>query len=193
MNKKEVISFFDLCADGWDASTVRNEKAIEKILEKGGIKKGADVLDVACGTGVLFPDYEKIGVASLTGIDISPKMIEIATKKFPGVKLICGDAETLCFEEQFDAIMIHNAFPHFSSGDALFQNLAKQLKKGGRLTVAHSISRKELEKCHSGTASSVSLPLPEAEHLGKTMGKYLKVDTLISDDEMYIVSGIRLI
>lgn len=31
------------------------------------------LLDVACGTGVLFPDYLARG-ASVTGIDISPEM-----------------------------------------------------------------------------------------------------------------------
>ena len=48
------------------------------ILDNGGIKEDIHVLDVACGTGVLFPDYLKRKVASVTGVDISQKMAKIA-------------------------------------------------------------------------------------------------------------------
>ena len=71
MEKKNVAAFFDRCAAWWDADMIRNEPIIAKILDNAGVKAGADVLDVACGTGVLFPDYLSRRVASVTGIDIS--------------------------------------------------------------------------------------------------------------------------
>ena len=74
MEQQEVIRFFDRCAPFWDEDMVRNEAVISTILDNAGIRAGIDVLDVACGTGVLFPDYLKRGVASLTAIDISPEM-----------------------------------------------------------------------------------------------------------------------
>lgn len=73
MEKKEIADFFDRCAPWWDADMIRNEVLITTILDNAGIKGGMDVLDVACGTGVLFPDYLKRGVESVTGIDISPR------------------------------------------------------------------------------------------------------------------------
>ena len=78
MKKSDVIEFFDRCAPFWDEDMVRNETVIAEILDYGGICPGVDVLDVACGTGVLFPDYIKRNVNDLTGIDISPAMISIA-------------------------------------------------------------------------------------------------------------------
>ena len=57
IDQKDVISFFDRCAPGWDAEMIRNEPVIRTILDNAGIRAGVDVLDVACGTGVLFPDY----------------------------------------------------------------------------------------------------------------------------------------
>ena len=106
MNKKDIIEFFDRCAPWWDDDMVRNEDIITTILDNGGIRAGIDVLDVACGTGVLFPDYLKLGVASVTGIDISPEMAKLASSKFPQVQVICGDVETVTFDRQFDAIMV---------------------------------------------------------------------------------------
>ena len=113
MEKKDIADFFDRCAPWWDDDMIRNEVIITTILDNAGIKGGMDVLDVACGTGVLFPDYLKRGVASVTGIDISPEMAKIAASKFPEVQVICGDVEETGFDRQFDAVMVYNAFPHF--------------------------------------------------------------------------------
>ena len=188
MNKAEIKEFFDRLAPLWDERQTRNEKVISLILQKSGVGEGVSVLDVASGTGVLFGDYLKCG-ASVTGIDISEEMVKIAKEKFPDVTLICDDAETFSFTGQYDVVMIYNAFPHFTDPEKLFENLTKVLKKGGRLTVAHGMSMAELQKCHSGKTEKVSRPLPEKEALAETMSPYVKVDTMISDEKMYMVSG----
>ena len=191
MDKKEVIAFFDTLASSWDNMQVRKEEVIDFILTKGAVAKGADVLDVACGTGVLFPDYLEREVSSVTGIDISNEMLNVAKEKFPQVRLVCDDAETYDFKDKYDVIMIYNAFPHFPNPQNLLLNLSKALKDGGRLTVAHGISEKELAECHSGSAKHVSVPLVKKEVLADMMKPYLDVDVLISDDEMYMVSGVK--
>lgn len=191
MDKNEVIRFFDTLADSWDNMQVRNEEVIKLILHNSRIKQGVRVLDVACGTGVLFDDYFQSGALSVTGIDISGEMLKIAQDKFPQVSLICGDAEEYAFDDEYDVVMIYNAFPHFPNPARLIENLSKALKAGGRLTVAHGISMTELEKCHSGKAKAVSLPLPQKEALAEIMSPYINVDTLISDERMYMVSGVK--
>lgn len=190
MNKTEIKEFFDELAPFWDKDQNRNEEVISFILEKSGIRKGVSVLDVASGTGVLFGDYLKLG-ASVTGIDISEEMLKFAKEKFPQVNLICEDAEDFRFSNQYDVIMIYNAFPHFPNPEMLLGNLTKALKKGGRLTVAHGMSEKELQKCHSGKAKNVSMPLPSKEKLSKMMSVFCDVDIMISDERMYMVSGVR--
>ncbi len=191
MNKQDIISFFDNQAQFWDAQQIRNEEIIDIILCKGGVREGVSVLDVACGTGVLFSDYEKRRVSSVTAIDISPEMVNAAKKKFPEYDIICADAEDYCFGRTFDTVMIYNAFPHFSEPEKLIKNLAKSLNKGGRLSIAHGASREEIEKCHSGIAKSVSLPLPCKEELAALIKPYFEVDIMISDSHMYMVSGVR--
>ena len=190
MNKNQVASFFDAMAKNWDSNQVRDEDIISFILDKGGIVKGRKVLDIACGTGVLFPDYIKRG-AEVTGVDISPEMVRLAKDKFPCVEVIVADAEEYSFGENYDAVIIYNAFPHFPNPERLLENLSLALKDGGRLTVAHGISEKELEKCHSTVAKDVSLPLPSKEKLGEIMSEFFTVDVMISDEEKYIVSGVK--
>ncbi len=190
MDKKEIAMFFDSLAFCWDEDQSLKKDVISFIFEKGGIKKDRHILDVACGTGVLFPEYLRHGV-KVTAIDISPLMTEKAREKFPSVKVICGDAEEYIFEEKFDGVMIYNAFPHFADSEKLFKNLSSALKEKGRLTVAHGMSERELEECHSGAAKNVSLPLPSKEKLALMMSPYFEVDVKVSDEKMYIVSGIK--
>ena len=191
MEKKDIITFFDQCAPWWDEDMVRNEDLITAILDNGGICEGVHVLDVACGTGVLFPDYLKRNVASVTGIDISPEMAKIAQSKFPQVKVICGDVETTEFSRKFDAIMVYNAFPHFPDPAHLIKVLAGLVKPGGRLSVAHSMSRAALQKHHADRASNISIALISENELANIFRNWFDVDVIISDDEMYQVSGTR--
>ena len=189
MEQQEVIRFFDRCAPSWDVGLVRNEAVISAILDNAGVQAGVDVLDVACGTGVLFPDYLQRGVASLTAIDISPEMVKIARQKFPEVKVLCGDVEQTEFDRCFDVIMIYNAFPHFPDPARLIGRLARWVKPGGRLSVAHGMSREKLLQHHADTASRVSVDLLEENELAALFAPYFDVDTVISDERMYQVAG----
>ncbi|MCR5206740.1 MAG: class I SAM-dependent methyltransferase [Lachnospiraceae bacterium] len=198
IDTNEVIQFFDRLAPNWDADMVRNENVIKTILDNAGVQEGKDILDVACGTGVLIPDYISRGVASVTAIDISPKMVEIAQSKFISknmditsskISIICGDVETYDFEEQFDSIVVYNAFPHFPNPDRLIAGLVKKLKSGGILTIAHGMSREKINSHHKGSASHVSNGLMPVGILVGIFAKYLSVDMYISDDRMYQVCG----
>ena len=191
MEKKDIAEFFDRCAPWWDDDMIRNEILITTILDNAGIKDGMDVLDVACGTGVLFPDYLQRGVESVTGIDISPEMAKIAAQKFPEVRVICGDVEEAQFDRQFDAVMVYNAFPHFPDPARLIEALARVVKPGGRLSVAHSMSREKLQQHHSGRASKISIDLIHEKELASLFAPFFDVDVIISNDRMYQVAGTR--
>ncbi len=190
MDREKIISFFDGCAKNWDAETIRNERVINTILDNSQVKENTRVLDVACGTGVLFPDYIKRG-AVVTGVDISPEMVKIAKKNFPKIEVICEDVEKLDFSEKFDVVMVYNAFPHFPHPQRVIEKLSTFLRDGGRLSVAHGMSRDDLLKLHNERASEVSLELPEANELSKIFEPFFNIDIIISDSEMYQVSGIK--
>lgn len=188
MNKQDIIAFFDERAHGWDADTIKNHKIIATILDNAGVQQGSRVLDVACGTGVLFEDYLARG-ANVTAVDISPEMVKIAAKKYPQVEVLCGDVEEVELHELFDCIMIYNAFPHFPEPEKLICALSKKLRPGGTLTVAHGASRAVIDHHHEGCASKVSLGLMHEDDLEALFSKYLTVTVKISNDHMYQVTG----
>jgi demethylmenaquinone methyltransferase/2-methoxy-6-polyprenyl-1,4-benzoquinol methylase len=193
MKQEEVIAYFNSRAPQWDAHMVRNEAVIEKILDNAGVRGGMDVLDVACGTGVLMPDYLQRHVHSVTGVDISPAMADRARKKFPheNVHILCADIETVHLEQTYDCCMVYNAFPHFPDPDRLIRVLAGHLKPGGRLSIAHGMSRERLALHHAGAASHVSIELPTAGDLARRMEPWFYVNVIISNDEMYQVCGTK--
>ena len=194
MEKKDIIEFFDRCAPNWDAEMIKNDKIIETILDNAEVGENMDVLDVACGTGVMFPYYLERNVASVTGIDISPEMAKIADGKYEKecrVQVICGDVEDTAFDRKFDAIVVYNAFPHFPDPRKLIKILSGLLKENGRLTVAHGMSRAAIDDHHSGAASKVSNGLMSAESLKKLFDPHLQVEIVISNDRMYQVSGVK--
>ncbi len=193
MNKKDIIDFFDGCASSWDNNTIRDDEKINLILDYAGIKEGADVLDVACGTGVLFPDYLKRNVKRITGVDISTAMVGLAKAKFtdPRIILLAADIEKVTFTERFDRCVVYNAFPHFPDPAGLIGCLAGKLADGGRLTVAHGASRAAINNYHAGVASKVSLGLLQENELAALFAQYFSVDVVVSNDEVYIVSGVK--
>lgn len=191
MNKTDVIDFFDRLAPTWDSDMIRKESVIQKILDYGGVAGGKNVLDVACGTGVLFRDYLERGVRSVVGVDISSEMAKIAAGKCQDsrVKVICADIEQVELEGKFDCIMIYNAFPHFPNPEAVLAHLSGCLAEGGRITVAHGMSREKIDAHHRGSASKVSLGLMHERTLADLMEKWFAVDVILSDQEKYVVSG----
>ncbi len=193
MDKQKVTEFFDHLAPIWDKNCSHNDETIARILDNAGVKAGDDVLDVACGTGVMIPNYLARGVRSVVGLDISERMLGEAQRKFPGqqVRFLCADAETYPFEPGYDACVVYNAFPHFPNPEALVKNLASALKPCGTLTIAHGSSRETIDKGHMGAAREVSVHLPSDAELRRLLEPLFNVTVFVSNDDMLQIVGVK--
>ena len=192
-DQQAVIRFFDSLAPGWDEAQILDHDVIERILDNAVVSAGNTVLDVASGTGVLVPWYLERKVSSVTAVDISPEMVNIGVKNHPEpeVKFICGDIETLSFDRKFDRVIVFNSFPHFAEPEGLIRRLSELMNPGGMLTIAHSMSREELDQHHAGAAHKVSVRLMPAEELSGIVGKYLEVKTTFDNNDMYQVIAVK--
>lgn len=193
MNKKEIAAYFDRQASGWDGRMVTDDGKIGFILDTAGVQEHATVLDVACGTGVLFPYYLARNVSRIIGVDISIEMARIAAAKLhdPRVEVVCGDVETIPARTPCDCCVVYNAFPHFEDPARLIGCLARWVKPGGRLTVAHSMGLDALRRHHAGRAEHVSREMLAPRELAELFAPWFEVDTALADDEKYVVSGVR--
>lgn len=188
MNREEIATFFDKHAKNWDDETICDYRKIETIFNFANIKENIDVLDVGCGTGVLFDYYLKKKVRSIKAIDISEEMIKVAKSKYfnSNINLECVDAYKFN-AGKYDAIMMYDCFPHFDDQEQIIKHLSTLLKEEGFLTVAHSMSIKRLKKHHENI-ENISLDPIHEDELEKIMNKYGTVTTKISNEDMFVVT-----
>lgn len=193
MNKREIAAYFDQQAPLWDAHMITDDEKIRLILDTAGIAQHTAVLDVACGTGVLFPYYLARNVSRVIGVDLSQEMTRIAIAKHndPRIEVLCGDIETLPVHLHCDCCVVYNAFPHFEDPARLIACLAQWVKPGGRLTVAHSMGLEALHRHHAGRARKVSREMLPPDALAALFEPWFTVHTAEADAEKYLVSGCR--
>ena len=60
---------------------------------------GKAVLDLGCGYGENCAEFLKMGASRVTGVDLSEKMLDIATSEHPEIEFIRGDMSDLSFIE----------------------------------------------------------------------------------------------
>lgn len=193
-DKKMVVEFFDGLAARWDAENPLDPEIVEKILDLSDIRSGLNVLDVACGTGLLIPCLLDRNVASVTGVDISGAMLAEAKKKFAGnkkVHLIRADFQACQFDTPYDRCIVYDALPHFPDHAQFLRRVAGAVKPGGRLTVAQGESMETVEAKLKAMAPDLVTELPSAKELAELLQPWFVIDVCISDQEKYVVSGVR--
>src|SRR6478609_1783431 len=134
-DKNKEIAFFDSHAehDAYDVFTPQaNERIIAAFARLSGLPRGARVADLGCGSGV-FTELLRRTRHQSVGLDISPKLIELGRRKYPGLELIEGDAENLPFESgSLDGVLLSGLVHHFPDPRRLAGEVRRVLRSGGR-------------------------------------------------------------
>lgn len=153
-------AFFDRAAATWDAlETEEVRSRLAEIVTGLGIAAGATVLDVGCGTGILFPLLTAaVGEGScVVGLDISREMLRRAAVKGYPVALVQGNAHRPPLRRAaFDWIICNAVLPHFSDKQTALTELARCLTPGGRLVVCHGNSREFINNLHRDAGGAVA-------------------------------------
>jgi ubiquinone/menaquinone biosynthesis C-methylase UbiE len=130
---KQAIPFTQL-------SEHSNQYGLELMVELAKPQKGDTVLDVACGPGIVACQLAKF-VSYVTGIDITPAMIEQAKqmqkeKKLNNLTWEIGDILTLPFDDSsFSLVITRYSFHHLLNPLQVLDEMIRVCKEGGRIVI----------------------------------------------------------
>jgi 2-polyprenyl-3-methyl-5-hydroxy-6-metoxy-1,4-benzoquinol methylase/glycosyltransferase involved in cell wall biosynthesis len=132
--------------DGMDAETFRHFCDFANVAVALALPAGSRLLDVGCGSGWLSEYFARLGY-DVTGIDISPDLIEIARGRVASVaygadhetplrcRFLVHDAEGSPLAEEFDAVVCYDSLHHFEDERAVVRNLSAMTRHGGALFI----------------------------------------------------------
>jgi ubiquinone/menaquinone biosynthesis C-methylase UbiE len=133
-DKQKEIDFFDghAAADSYDVFTPEsNARLIETCMRVAGLKRGARVADLGCGSGVFTDLLRRQGYESV-GLDISPKLIALGRAKYPNVEFFEGDVEHLPFPSaSLDGVLLSGLVHHLPDPSRCATEVFRVLKPGG--------------------------------------------------------------
>ena len=106
-------------------------------LKRHGLKPGHQLLDVACGTGLVAAEAAKIlgGPEHITCLDPSEGMLAVARARLDAT-FVAGSAEQMPFpENSFDFLTMGYALRHVTSLEKTFLEFRRVLRPGGKLLI----------------------------------------------------------
>lgn len=125
----------------WDAASYHKLSDPQRgwglrVLERLAPGDGETILDIGCGTGRLTSEIAHRAPASrIVAIDRSQSMLREARARFASVaSFVHADGTRLPFrDDRFDAVFSTATFHWIKDHDALFSEIHRVLKPGGRL------------------------------------------------------------
>lgn len=152
-----------------------------------GLEGGERVLDVACGTGNAALLAQRDG-AIVTGLDASPRLLDVARERVPGAELVLGDCAQLPFDDgQFDAAVSVFGVIFARSAEQAAAQIARVVAPGGLVILttwpprgpmfaAMALMREARARLHAQESSAALVPWGEPAGLEALLSPYGDVE-----------------
>jgi ubiquinone/menaquinone biosynthesis C-methylase UbiE len=168
---------WNLVAAGYAATTMQVfTQYAEEAIAACGLKRGAVVLDVACGPGTLALMVAR-AASRVHGIDFSEPMLAIfrqlaARAGHDNITIRHGDAQTLPYpDEMFDAAFSMFGLMFFPDRSKGFAEIHRTLKPGGTIAVTSwaPVDRSPAMQTMFGALRAIKPDLPEPQRSVSTL------------------------
>lgn len=101
------------------------------------LPKNFRVLDIGCGSCKFYPLFKRLGCNEYVGVDFSARALNLASQKFPKVKVMLMRVEEIDINSYFDLVFSNTFFQHTSmeTKRKIFPKVWKSLKENGFLVI----------------------------------------------------------
>lgn len=133
---RSIVTKKDI-AEGYDAIAEKMRLPKEFYNEVLDIEPDfhGDILEGGVGQGWVLKNILKRGgkrISSLTGIDLSERLMAMSRKNIPEARIIKGDIEATPFpNDAFDFVVIVDVFPYLLNFDKALQEVKRILRPSG--------------------------------------------------------------
>ena len=135
--KSLIVSMFDSYADGFDNSLVNQlqyQTPVElfALISRETLQAPLNVLDLGCGTGLMGAQI-RASAATLTGVDLSARMLKKAGQRSIYDRLACGDiTEFLTTNtDTYGLVVCADVFIYFGELEIVFTQVRRALDARG--------------------------------------------------------------
>ena len=131
---QEVIAHFDGVAERWDdyKRSWRFYHAERHRFVTSMIPPGSAVLEVGCATGQLLAS---LGTGRRIGVDMSPRMIDVARARHPELELHVAAADALPALEPVDVVVLDNLVEYLPDIHSVFDAIRPLLHPFSKLVI----------------------------------------------------------
>lgn len=154
----------------------------DELIERAQPQPGERILDIACGSGIVarLIAQRLAGQATISGLDMSPAMIEVAksasAREGTSIDWHIGSADALPFtDDTFDLVLIQHGLQFFPDRPAALREVHRVVASGGRVATAtwlgperHPYSKtmaEAIERHLGASATGGPLSLGDADEL----------------------------
>ena len=183
----DTRDFFNDRARVWDKVTTQDPEKLCVMLILSDIRPDSVVLDIGCGTGALEPYLLAYAPARVIAVDFAEKMIQAAKEKLdhPSVEFVCADLFDLK-DIQCDNCFFVSSFPHFAEPERAVAHATTLIRPGGRLTISN------VQGKYCGQSADIHRPLLPAQGLINLLRPYYRLDVIIDNRALFLISGVKL-
>lgn len=139
-SQEKIIDCYNQVAESYAAN--RGDELSQKPFDRmllsafaAANKQHGPLADFGCGPGQATRFMYDQGISDLTGIDLSPAMVEAASKLHPNIQFETGDLLNISYpSNHFGTAMAFYAIVHFAYDEVAvaFREIHRVLKPGGR-------------------------------------------------------------
>ncbi|MFE2056940.1 class I SAM-dependent methyltransferase [Streptomyces sp. NPDC059446] len=190
-----VQDFFASRAADWDSRFPDDGPAYAAAVGELGLRPGGAVLDAGCGTGRALPALRTaVGPGGrVLGADLTPAMLDAALAAGRGASgtLLLADAGRLPLRTgALDGVFAAGLISHLPHPVRGLTELARVVRRGGRLALFHPVGRAALAARHGRDLSDDDL---RAEHrLAPLLADAgWRLDAYTDEDSRFLALAVR--